>query len=44
MNIIEVNYHAGEKGYATLELDPDFMKIRELYPQSEVGKMVKIVK
>jgi isoleucyl-tRNA synthetase len=44
LNVLEVDFHAGEKGYATLELDPDFMKIRELYPQTEVGKMVKVVK
>lgn len=44
LNVIEVDFHAGEQGYATLELDPDFMKIREVYPQTEVGKMVKAVK
>ena len=32
LNVIEVDFHAGEQGYATLELDPDFMKIREVYP------------
>lgn len=44
LNVLEVEFHAGEKGYATLELDPDFMKIRDVCDKNEVGKMVKVVK
>ncbi|CAL5977750.1 Isoleucyl-tRNA_synthetase [Hexamita inflata] len=43
MNVLEIDFHAGEKGFATVELDPDFKKIRDLFVNPELGKVVKAV-
>ena len=41
LNVLEVEFHIGEKGYAVVELDPDYRKVRDMFTGAEVGKMVK---
>lgn len=41
LNVLEVDFHVGEKGYAVVELDPDYRKVRDMFSGAEVGKMVK---
>ena len=41
---MEIDFHVGEKGYATVELVTDFMKIRELFTGTEMSTVIKTVK
>lgn len=39
-----MDYHAGEEGFATIELDTDFKKIREMFTGAELPVVIKGVK
>lgn len=46
LNVLEVRFAAGEQGYATTVIEPDYMAVRELYSdrRDEMGAMMRAIK